>query len=83
MRILYAHQEAHMKRSANLSIDEELLSEAKAAGINLSETFETALRRRLKEERAQAWLRENAGSIRAFNESVAKTGTFAEQFLDE
>lgn len=72
-----------MKRSANLSIDETLLSEARAAGINLSETLETALRRRLKEERAQAWLRENADAIRAYNESIAETGTFAEQLLDE
>ncbi len=36
------------KKAVNLSIDAELLAEAKAAGTNLSSVLETALKEQLK-----------------------------------
>ena len=72
-----------MKRAANLSIDEALLTEAKARGINLSETLETALRERLRQEAGKKWLAANTKAIRTFNEAVAREGTFGEQALGE
>ncbi|WP_210260298.1 type II toxin-antitoxin system CcdA family antitoxin [Hongsoonwoonella zoysiae] len=68
-----------MKRSANLSVESELLEEAKALGINLSRTFEEALAARLQEARAEKWREENRGAIEAYNSAIDEAGTFAER----
>lgn len=68
-----------MKRSANLSVESELLEEAKALGINLSRTFEEALAARLREARAQRWREENRAAIEAYNAGIDEGGTFAER----
>jgi antitoxin CcdA len=72
-----------MKRAANLSIDEALLAEAKARGINLSEMLESALRQELRKAAAKKWLASNTRAIRSFNEQVMKEGTFGEQVLGD
>lgn len=72
-----------MKKAANLSLDEGLLAEAKARGINLSETLETALREKLRKDAAKKWLAGNAKAIRSFNEKIAAEGSFGEQVLGE
>lgn len=51
------------KRAVNLSIDADLLAEAKAAGTNLSGVLETALRDALKEQRRQKWLERNSAAL--------------------
>ena len=47
------------KRTANVSIDEDILAAAKAMNINLSQTLEEELRRRVQAERDEKWRREN------------------------
>lgn len=68
-----------MKRSANLSVEAELLEEAKALGINLSRTLEEALAARLKEARVERWRSENKSAIEAYNADIEEGGTFAER----
>lgn len=68
------------KARVNLTVDGELLDEARRADINLSETLEDALADRLREARWTGWREENAEAIRSYNEHVAKHGVFGARF---
>jgi antitoxin CcdA len=68
-----------MKRPANLSIDAELLEEAKALGVNLSRVLEEGLRERVAQARAARWREENADAIAEYNQRVAKKGVFSDR----
>jgi antitoxin CcdA len=67
-----------MKRATNLSADRELLDEARSLGINLSQTFEDALRAKVKAERERRWLEENADAIESYNEYIGKHGIWSD-----
>lgn len=62
------------KKPVNLSIDVELLAEAKSAGTNLSSVLEEALRARLAAQRADRWRDENREAIEASNRELAANG---------
>lgn len=66
------------KRAANVSIRSDLLEAARAYGINLSATLESALADRLRQARQQKWLEENREAIAAYNEHVDKHGVFSD-----
>lgn len=68
------------KRAVNLSLDGALVAEARALGVNLSNFLETHLRKDLQERRAAAWREENREAMRLYNETVAKRGSFGDQF---
>jgi antitoxin CcdA len=68
-----------MKRRANVTVDGKLLVEAKALGINLSETLETSLRAKVKEEGGRRWLEENREAIESFNRYVNEHGTMGDR----
>lgn len=68
-----------MKRPTNLTIDAELLDEAKALGLNLSRVLEQGLRERVAQARRERWLEENAGAIAEHNERVAGRGVFSDR----
>ncbi len=65
------------KKPANLSINSDLLNEAKALKINLSATLESALINELKAARRDFWLAENKEAIDACNELTESHGLFA------
>jgi antitoxin CcdA len=65
---------AKTRKAVNLSIDAELVSNAKAMGINLSQTCEAALSAALKKEREEQWIKENWDAIQATNAWVEKNG---------
>lgn len=66
------------KKAVNLSIDANLLSEARDQDINLSATLERALEEALRQARRQRWLAENARSIEAYNAQIDEHGAFAD-----
>ncbi|MEW5853834.1 MAG: type II toxin-antitoxin system CcdA family antitoxin [Myxococcota bacterium] len=66
------------KRPTNLSINSDLLRQAKGLGINLSQEFERHLASLVAERRRQAWLEENKESLDAYNRHVEKHGVFSE-----
>lgn len=68
-----------MKRPTNLTIDAELLDEAKALGINLSSVLEQGLRERVAQARRERWLEENADAIAEHNERVEARGVFSDR----
>lgn len=72
------YDENAVKKASNLSINSDLLRQAKEFEINLSATLEAALKVKVQELRAQQWLEENQEAISAYNESVAERGVFSD-----
>jgi antitoxin CcdA len=70
------------KRAANVSIDSDILEEAKKLNINLSQTLEDALRHRLEGARIEKWQRENRAFFDAYNAHIERVGTMSEALLD-
>lgn len=68
------------KKAANLSVRADLLEEARAYKINLSQTLEAALQVELKKEKERRWLEENQPAIDAYNRYVEKHGLFSDRF---
>ena len=68
------------KKAANLTVRADLLEEARARKINLSQTLETALAVELKKRREAEWLEQNKAAIEAYNRHVEKHGLFSDRF---
>jgi antitoxin CcdA len=66
------------KKAANLSIRADLLEEARAYKINLSQTLETALADVVKKEKERRWLEENRAAIEAYNREIAEHGLWSD-----
>jgi antitoxin CcdA len=66
------------KKAANLSIRADLLEEARAYKINLSQTLETALADIVKKEKERRWLEENRAAIEAYNREIAEHGLWSD-----
>lgn len=62
------------RKPTNLSLDTGLVEEARQLGINVSRACELGLKSRIAEERARAWLEENAQAIASSNAYVEKQG---------
>jgi len=62
------------RKPVNLSLDTGVVEAARAAGINLSQTCEAALRAAAKAEHERQWKEENKAWIEAHNEWVEKNG---------
>ncbi len=68
------------KRATNVSIDEEILAEAKAMGINLSQTLEEELRKRVQDGRNRRFQDENREAIDSYNRFIAKHGIWSKKY---
>lgn len=66
------------KKACNVSINEDLLRQAKELGINLSQTLEAGLEQRVREAKAKAWAEENKDAIAAYNRYVAEHGVWSD-----
>jgi antitoxin CcdA len=67
------------KKPANLSINSDLLNEAKLLKINLSATLEAALLNELKAARRDLWLAENKEAIDVCNKLAELHGLFGDK----
>lgn len=67
------------KRAANLSINADLLSKAKALDVNLSATLEQALVEILRKKRRDQWVAENKAAMDAYNDHVDKHVVFGDE----
>jgi antitoxin CcdA len=66
------------KKLANVSINGDLLAQAKALKINLSATLEHALIQKLSVKQRENWQAENKVAIEAYNQLVEKHGIFSD-----
>lgn len=78
MRNTYSTQAP--KKSANLSLNSELLAEAKRLNINLSATMEKALEKEVSQRLKAEWLEQNADAISACNELAETHGLFSDSY---
>ena len=62
------------RKATNVSINEALLSEAKALKINVSKAAEAGLVVALAEKRAELWLAENRAALESSNAYVDRRG---------
>lgn len=66
------------KKSTNLSINSELLRQARERKINLSQLLENSLVELLREEKSLSWREENREAIEEYNRRVATNGVFSD-----
>ena len=88
MCILDAHKESAMrvnlfdptapKKSTNLSINSDLLRQAKERHINLSQALELRLAELLREEKRRNWQEENREAIEDYNRRIEAIGIFSD-----
>ena len=70
---------APQRRSVNLSLDADLVAEAKALNTNISRAAEEGLAEAIRKRRAEIWLDENAEAIEENNRYFEEHGLpFAE-----
>jgi len=60
------------------SVDKNLIEQAKAMHINLSQTLETSLVEILGEKQKEAWLKDNRDAVNAYNRRVEEQGVFSD-----
>lgn len=66
------------KTATNLSARADVVAEAKALGVNLSEVFESAVTEAVRRKRQEAWLADNREAIASYNARVARDGLFSD-----
>lgn len=68
------------KKAANLSVRADLLEEARARKINLSQTLETALAAELKKRREDEWREQNKEAIAAYGRLIEREGLLSDSY---
>ena len=62
------------KKATNITLSSDVLSEAKALGINISQSCDQFLRELVRNERERRWQQDNADFIAAYNQIVGDEG---------
>lgn len=68
------------RESVDLSLDAELVAEARTLGLDLSRIAEDALRRHVRDEKARRWQEENAEAIAANNARIERDGLWCDEY---
>ncbi|MDO9104071.1 MAG: type II toxin-antitoxin system CcdA family antitoxin [Methylovulum sp.] len=76
MRALYDSSSA--KKPTNVSINSDLLKQAKALDINMSAALEQKLVELIRQKQAAAWLESNQEAIAGYNRHVEEHGVFSD-----
>ena len=62
------------RKATNLSIDQNLIAEAKALDLNVSRLAEEGIAAAVREEKNRRWKEENQEAIESWNEWVRENG---------
>ena len=62
------------RKPTNLSLDGDLLDEARALQVNLSRAAESGIRDEVRRARAEVWQAENAEALQSSNAMVDRSG---------
>ncbi|HEY8009643.1 MAG TPA: type II toxin-antitoxin system CcdA family antitoxin [Rudaea sp.] len=68
------------KKATNVSIRSDLLADARALNINLSQEFEKHLAEVVRKHRAEQWLRDNHEAIEAYNLHIERDGLWNDEY---
>lgn len=63
-----------LRRPTNVSLDQELVRQAREEGINISRACQSGLEAAVKKARADKWLEENREAIDSWNKWVEENG---------
>lgn len=74
MRMKHERVSPGRRRPVNVSLAADVVAEAKALGINLSQACETGLAAEVKRERERRWKEENREAIESWNRWLEKNG---------
>jgi antitoxin CcdA len=79
MRMIYkgtamAYESTAAKKPVNLSVNSDLLRQAKELKVNVSQVLEVALASQVKRLREAQWLEANKEAIDAYNRQVEENG---------
>lgn len=69
-----AMSETVAKKATNITLSVDVLNEAKALGINISQTCDQYLRELVRSERERRWQQDNAEFISAYNQTIEQEG---------
>ncbi|MCT7359253.1 MAG: acetoacetyl-CoA synthase [Thalassobium sp.] len=72
------YNNAAPKKPTNVSINSDLLAQARACKINLSATLEQALADKVAQVQREQWLKENQQAINGYNQLVDEQGVFSD-----
>jgi antitoxin CcdA len=67
------------KKAANVSINSDLLRQAKILKINLSATLEQQLVHLIRQKRRAQWIKENRPALDDYNAFVEEHGVFSDR----
>ena len=71
---------APLKKATNITLSADVLADAKAFGINISQACDGFLRERVKQERQRQWLSQNAEFIAEYNKTLETEGLPLDQY---
>jgi len=74
------YDETAPKKSANLSVNSDLLKKARGLNINLSATLEHALTQQVKKVARETWLKENKQALNSLNDLAEENGLFSDSY---
>jgi antitoxin CcdA len=70
------------KKPTNLTINSDLLNQAKSLNINISSVLETALAEKVRQKLRSEWLEENSDAILSYNNHIGSIGVFSDDFRE-
>lgn len=73
-------QSSSSKKPTNLSLDQNLILEARELGINISQAAEGGLKEAVSKAKSEQWKRENAEALKSSNEWIEKNGLPLEKY---
>lgn len=76
--MLPLYDQTAVKKPTNLSLNSDLLRQARELDINLSSVLEEALEELVKRRLGERWLAENREAIAAYNEHVEARGVWSD-----
>jgi len=75
-----ATAERRTRRATNVTLPVDLVAEAKALNVNVSQACESGLAQSVAEARRARWLDENKEAIDAYNERIERDGLILAQY---
>ena len=77
-----AYESTAAKKPVNLSVNSDLLRQAKELKVNVSQVLEVALANQVKSLREAQWLADNHEAIDGYNRHVEENGLWNEAWRD-
>ena len=77
-----AYEYTAAKKPVNLSVNSDLLRQAKQLKVNVSQVLEVALANQVKSLREAQWLADNQEAIDGYNRHVEENGLWNEAWRD-